>query len=304
MSNERQRLRQLEPNLRLRSRSLDAIRSFFRQHDFVEIETPIRLRAPAQEQHIDAEPSGAAFLRTSPELHMKRLLAAGYQRIYQMGACFRKGEQGRLHHPEYTMLEWYRAEADYLDILIDTQELIRSVTRVVLGGSWLGKIDVSLEWQVMTVQDAFLKWAGWDPVTNYDANRFDIDVVEKIEPALCACRVPFILKDYPLPAAALARSKPGQPEVAERWELYLAGIEIANAYSELTDAAEQERRFEQAAEARARAGLIVYPRDAEFHAALQSGLPPCGGIALGVDRLIMLLAGAPSIAEITAFQET
>ena len=299
MNNERQRLQRLESNLRLRSDCLHAIRAFFRAQDFVEVETPIRVRAPAQERHIDAEPSGDLFLRTSPELHMKRLLAAGYERIYQLGACFRKGEQGHLHHPEYTMLEWYRAGADYLDILRDTQELVRSIVTAV-GGS----LEVQGEWRVMTVRDAFLKWAGWDPVEAYDADRFDMDLVEKIEPAVRSLRMPFILKDYPLPAAALARPKPDQPEVAERWELYLAGIEIANAYSELTDATEQERRFEQAAEERAEAGLAVYPRDAEFHAALHAGLPPCGGIALGVDRLIMLLAGATSIAEVTAFQET
>jgi elongation factor P--(R)-beta-lysine ligase len=271
------------------------------------VDTPVRLRAPAPERHIDAEPSGDLFLRTSPELHMKRLLAAGYERLFQMGPCFRRGEYGTLHHAEYTMLEWYRAQADYHDILDDTQSLIRHAAETVLGSQTIQWQDHTVrldgDWTIMAVRDAFAQWAGWDPVTSYDADRFDLDLVEKVEPEIRTCPTPFILTDYPLEAASLARTKPGDPAVAERWELYIAGIEIANAYSELTDAQEQRERFDASARQRREAGLTVYPSDLEFLRALERGLPPSGGIALGVDRLVMLLADAPTISDVTAFEE-
>ncbi len=290
-----------------RSRTLQAIRQFFHMRDFLEVETPVRLRAPAPERHIDAEPAGAYFLRTSPELHMKRLLAAGYERLFQMGPCFRRGERGPLHHPEYTMLEWYRANASYTEILDDTVALIRHVVRSVSGGSVLHRrgcaVRVDADWARFTVSDAFSRWADWDPVTAYDADRFDVDLVEKVEPALRAQPVPVVLTDYPIAAAALARSKADAPAVAERWELYIAGLEIANAYSELIDAQEQQRRFEACARERGAAGLTVYPADRAFMDALAHGLPPCGGIALGVDRLVMLLADAPTMDDVTAFAE-
>jgi elongation factor P--(R)-beta-lysine ligase len=289
-----------------RSEVLRALRTFFYRHDFIEVETPVRLRAPALETHIDAEPTGTCYLRTSPELHMKRLLAAGFPRIFQIGPCFRKDERGPFHHPEYTMLEWYRARGDYMDILADTEALIREVARAVKGDAswtWQGRrVNATKEWRVMTVESAFTRWAGWNPVTHMDEDRFDLDLVDKIEPELSAIDVPVILKNYPAAAAALARRQPHRPEVAERWELYIAGIEIANAYSELTDPDEQRARFEAAARHRQQAGRPVYPIDEDFLAALPH-LPPCGGIALGVDRLVMLLADTPDINGVTAFQE-
>lgn len=292
--------------LRCRGKVLRALREFFYRHDFLEVETPVRLRAPALETHIDAEGAGDLFLRTSPELHMKRLLAADYPRIFQIGPCFRKGEQGPFHHPEYTMLEWYRAPGDYMDILADTQALIREVAWAVKGDAawtWQGqRVNAAKEWRVMTVESAFTRWAGWNPVTHMDEDRFDLDLVDKIEPELSAMDVPVILKNYPAAAAALARRQPHRPEVAERWELYIAGIEIANAYSELTDPEEQRARFEAAAQHRQQAGRPVYPIDEDFIAALDH-LPPCGGIALGIDRLVMLLADQPDLSGVTAFQE-
>lgn len=293
--------------LRVRADTLRAVRAFFDAHDFLEVETPVRLPAPALEEHIDAEPAGAAFLRTSPELHMKRLIAAGYDRVFQMGPCFRQGERGTLHHPEYTMLEWYRSPGDYLDILTDTITLVRSVTQTVTGGATIlrngVRVSVEAEWSVLTVQEAFVRWADWDPVAHYDADRFDIDLVERVEPALKQFEVPVVLKDYPLSAAALARPAPNDPRVAERWELYLHGIELANAYSELTDADEQERRFKACAEARRAAGRTVYPLDTAFLRALRKGMPPCGGIALGIDRLVLCLCGAETLADVIAFLE-
>ncbi len=291
--------RRLE-NLRIRAKVLRAIRGYFDARDFIEVSTPVRLNTPALELHIDAEPAGDGFLRTSPELHMKRLLADGVERIYQIGPCFRKGERGPLHRPEFTMLEWYRADADYRDILADTKGLVVHVAKTVLGRTELdyqGQYIDLLPWERMTVEDAFVMNAGWNPVTDYDEDRFDVDLVDKVEPALPR-GVPVVLTDYPAEAAALARLKPENPAVAERFELYIAGIELANAYSELTDAAEQEARFKECADRRAELGKVVYPMDEEFLAALRAGLPRCGGIALGIDRLVMLLADAASIEDV------
>lgn len=307
MPNDLERLRRQHRLLTLRAKGLRAIREFFHARDFLEVETPVRLLAPAMELHIEAQPAGDAyFLRTSPELHMKRLLAAGYERIFQMGPCFRAGERGERHHPEYTMLEWYRANADYMDILDDTQALLRHLANRLEIPAPLpydpNTLNLTSEWTILPVQEAFQRWVGWDPVTNYDADRFDLDLVEKIEPALATLPVPVVLKDYPAAAAALARRKPDNPAVAERWELYLAGMEIANAYSELTDAAEQRARFAECAAARTALGARGYPIDEEFLAALPT-MPPSGGIALGVDRLIMIMGNARTIGDVTAFQE-
>lgn len=289
----------------IRSSVLRAIREFFFRKEFIEVETPVRLRAPALETHIDAEESGDHWLRTSPELHMKRLLAEGFTKIWQMGPCFRRGEQGRLHNPEYTMLEWYRADADYIDILADTKSLIAFVAQEVSRSTDLTyngqKIELLPRWQIFTVRDAFIQFADWDPVKNWDEERFNLDLVEKVEPQLPR-DVPVILKDYPAPAGALARKKPDDPAVAERWELYLGGIEIANAYSELTDAAEQRARFIESANQRDAMGKEVYPLDEKFLKSLET-MPPAGGIALGVDRLVMLLADAYGIDEVISFCE-
>ncbi|MCO5060999.1 MAG: EF-P lysine aminoacylase GenX [Kiritimatiellae bacterium] len=266
--------------LELRSRLLHATRSFFHERGFTEVDTPVRIQAPAQETHINAEPSGDRWLRASPELQMKRLLAAGHEKIFQLGPCFRRGERGDRHNPEYTMLEWYRARADYEDILEDTRELLAHVageqTSIVYRHQ---RIDLTGRWERISVRDAFLRWAGWDPVAMWDEDRFNVDLVEKVEPAMPRA-VPVVLADYPAPAASLARRKPEDPLVAERWELYIGGLEIANAYSELTDPVEQRRRFEIAADERRAMGKEVYPFDEAFFAEL-AAMPPSGGIALG-----------------------
>jgi len=291
-------------NRAIRSQALQATREFFWATGFTEVETPVRIPTPAPELHIDAPASGRAWLRTSPELHMKRMLAAGCDRIFQIGPCFREGERGNRHAPEFTMLEWYRTHADYVDILRDCEGLVRHVVRRVTGGAVLAcgkrQIDVCAPWLRLTVREAFRQYAGWDPVIAFDADRFDRDMVEKIEPALPADR-PCVLIDYPAAAAALARLQPDDPNVAERWELYLGGLEIANAFSELTDAAAQRTRFLACNAERRQAGHPAYPLDEPFLAALQQGLPPCGGIALGIDRLVMLLCGARTIDEVRPF---
>ena len=211
-----------------RARVLREIRAFFDARGFTEVETPVRIPAPAPEPHIDCPPSGDWFLRASPELQMKKLLAAGMERIYQIGPCFRAGEKGRRHSPEFTMLEWYRANADYSDIARDAEELLAEVLK-------RDHTDV----QRITVREAYLRWAGWDPVETWDQDRFDFDMATKIEPNLP--KEPLFLTDYPAPAASLARLKSDDPRVAERWELYVDGIELANAFTELIDPVEQRR---------------------------------------------------------------
>lgn len=296
----------MERLLGVRSKMLRLIREFFHERGFLEVETPVRIPAPALELHIDAEPSGDAFLRTSPELHMKRLLAAGQERIFQMGPCFRQGERGSRHHPEYTMLEWYRAKADYSDILVDTKALVVHLARGICGStdiSYRGQpVALWPVWQRLTVSEAFRQHAGWDPAEGFDGDRFDLDLVDKVEPQLPR-DTPVVLTDYPAEAAALARRRKDNPRVAERWELYVAGMELANAYSELADPAEQRARFEEAARRRAAAGKPVYPIDEHFLAAL-ADMPPSGGIALGVDRLLMLLTDSASLDDVMPFRET
>lgn len=266
------------------------IRAFFYERGFTEVETPVRLETPCMELHIDAEPSGDHFLRTSPEIFHKRLLAQGHEKIFEVGKCFRSGERGALHHPEYTMLEWYRVNTDYLGILEDTQALIQGV--------WT---EGPSEWKTLTVSEAFLEFSGWDPAGNYDEDRFDIDLVEKVEPAIKKLGDAVVLIDYPVEAAALSRRKPDNPLVAERWELYIDGIELANAYSELTDPAEQCRRFEECAQQRKALGKEVYPIDEGFIHAL-GNMPPAGGVALGIDRLLMLMLGADSLDAVLPFR--
>jgi lysyl-tRNA synthetase class 2 len=270
------------------------------------VETPVRIEAPAPEPHIDPFESQGHYLRTSPEFHMKRLLAAGYPRLYQVGPCFRSGERGAVHHPEYAMLEWYRAGADYLDILADTKALVVHVAREVLGTTDLVYQGAGLAlwpvWETFRVAEAFREFAGWDPSTGFDQDRFDLDLTRRVEPRLPR-HVPVVLLDYPLEVAALARAKPDAPRLAERWELYLAGLEMANAYSELTDPEELQARFHVWARQRHQRGCTRLPPDRRFLEAMESGLPASGGIAMGLDRLLMILCNAASLDEVLPFRD-
>jgi lysyl-tRNA synthetase class 2 len=278
--------------LKARNALMQSIRAFFHSEGFIEVETPIRMKTPCMELHIDAEPSGTRWLRTSPELYHKKLLAQGAEKIFEIGKCFRQGERGDRHHPEYTMLEWYRAGGDYNAMLADTQALVPNVWNVRKPSS---------PWLVWTVEEVYERFAGWNPVENFDADRFDFDMVEKIEPALPK-DVPVILKDYPAECCALARLKPDNPQVAERWELYLGGIEVANAYSELTDPVEQRIRFEKWGAQRKMLGKVVYPIDEEFIQCL-GRMPSSGGCALGLDRLLMAVTGLSSLDDILPFRD-
>ncbi len=302
---ERERLAALAPVLRLRSAVNAAIRGFFLERDFVEVETPVRVAVPAMERHIDAEPAGGAWLRTSPELHMKRLLAAGLPRLFQIGPCFRHGERGDRHNPEYSMLEWYRAGADYRVMLTEIEALLRHVALAVrLRGEGALKVQDAIftrPWIVESVRDVFRREAGWDPVADYEERRFERDLVERVEPSLPRDRC-VALVDYPAAQGALARLKPGDAALAERWEVYAGGLELANAFSELTDAAEQRRRFKAWGGERRAEGSAVYPLDEAFLAALAAGMPPSGGVALGLDRLLMALAGLATLDDVLPFR--
>lgn len=290
--------------LELRSRVIEGIRLFFHNEGFLEVQTPLLTPAPAPEPNIEAIPAGSGhFLITSPELYMKRLLAAGYDKIFQITPVFRSGEKGRLHHPEFTLLEWYRLQATHKDLQRDCKELLTGVAEglgLAGGIAYRGRrLEISGEWQRYTVREAFVLHAGWDPLARDDKDLFDQDLVEQVEPHL-GFPSPCFLDEYPASQAALARIKESDPSVAERFELYWAGIELANGFTELTDPTEQRVRFEAVLEERIKAGLPPYPLPEAFLESLKH-LPPCAGIALGVDRLVMLFSDAHSIDQVVAF---
>lgn len=293
-------LRAKRARLELRGRILSATRSFFQSRGCLEVVTPVRVATPALEDHIDAEPSGDHWLRTSPELHMKRMLCAGYGDIYQIGPCFRRGERGDVHLPEYTMLEWYRTGVTSDFLIEETRDLLASLAEAA-GGTVFNGVDLAAPSRVLKVSDIFLDAADWDPVADFDADRFDLDLVENVEPRLAEIASPVVLRDFPAARSALARLRPDDPRVADRWELYLGGVEIANAYTELTDPDEQRRRFEACAVGRSERDQDIYPPDESFLGALEEGMPECAGIALGLDRLVMCLSATSRIQDVVAF---
>ena len=289
--------------LRLRAAMTAAVRRFFAARDFLEVETPIRIPAPAPEAHIDAFPSGDWYLQTSPELCMKRLLAAGYRNIFQICKVFRAGERGDRHLPEFTLLEWYRAAADYRVLMEDCEALLREVATELgfaEGIRWQkGVVSLAGPWERLTVAEAFTRYAPLSLAEALERDRFDEILTASIEPQLGEGR-PVFLCDYPAALGALARLKAEDPRVAERFELYIGGMELANAFSELTDAREQRRRFEQTCAERSRQGSARYPLPESFLAALPA-MPAAAGIALGLDRLAMLLTGAGRIDGVVGF---
>jgi elongation factor P--(R)-beta-lysine ligase len=300
---EPERLARLQSNLQRRALIYEYIRAFFKEQNFLEVETPVRVPAVAPEPYITPFKSEDWFLLTSPELHMKRMLAAGYERIFQFSHCFRSGERGRWHNPEFIMLEWYRKGADYRKIIQDIEQLLLTLAGK-LGLKNIIKyrgqdIDISLPWPRVTVRDAFIKFSGWDPVNEHDSLKFDMEFVTKVLPVFSKNR-PTVLVDYPAPMASLARLKPDNHDIAERAEVFIGGLELANAYSELIDVKEQEDRFREAIEQiqRERKQQFAMPR--QFLESL-AHLPECGGVALGIDRLVMLFCDADSIDDVMTF---
>jgi lysyl-tRNA synthetase class 2 len=299
--------------LEVRARVLAVVREFFAARRFLEVETPLLVRAPALEVHLDAITAGDGFLITSPEFQMKRLLAAGCERIFQVCKCFRDHERGAHHAREFTMIEWYRAHATLDDIRADTEQLVH----LACGGRARG-VDTTPPWPRMTVGDAMAKWAGVavdgdEPAADLCAkvraagiecadlawdDAFFTAFVAKVDPAISALDRPLILEDWPAPLAALARRKDSR--TALRFEAYVAGLELANAFDELCDPVEQRARFVADQDTRRARGKPVYPIDEQLLSALPQ-MPPSAGIALGFDRLVMLAAGVDSIDRVIAF---
>jgi lysyl-tRNA synthetase class 2 len=292
-----------QSTLRLRARILQEIRSFFISRDYLEIETPCLIPAPAPEFHIDTMICHGWFLHPSPELCMKRLLAAGYDRIYQVCRCFRRHERGARHLPEFTMLEWYRRGADYRTLMDECEDLLLHLAAALgYGGaiSWQGRVfGLQKPWERVTVEAAFEKYGAMSVAEALAGDRFDEVLTACVEPEL-GREAPAFLYDYPLAQGSLARAKKEDASLAERFELYIGGMEIANAFSELTDPEEQRRRFGREEDIRRRAGKPPYPQPEPFLASLEK-LEESAGIALGLDRLIMLFADTPHIDAVVAF---
>jgi lysyl-tRNA synthetase class 2 len=320
-----------------RARLQAAVRSFFADRGFEEVETPYLVPAPGMEPHIAAfeadylpEGGGAArplWLHTSPEYAMKRLLADGFARVFQLARVFRNGEVSPSHNPEFTMLEFYRAGADYQGIMRDLEELVEACAGELVGGTRVraaGRdLDLAAPFERITVEGAFerhagvtreawggdsarlasaLRRAGLDlarPGDSFD-DLFFRAFLERIEPALAAADHPVYVVDWPAPMAALSKVKASDARFAERFELYAGGLELANGFTELTDATEQRLRLEEERALRARLGRPAYPIDERFLASL-TRMPEAGGVAVGLDRLLMLLVGAGSIDEVLLF---
>ena len=303
--------------MRLRAEILAKIRTFFAEREVLEVETPLLASAPVTDLHLHtlkchyrgpgADDGRELYLQTSPEFAMKRLLAAGSGPIYQLCKAVRDGEAGRRHNPEFTILEWYRPGWDHHRLMDEMDELLSAVLGTRTG-------------ERLTYGEAFMRYAEVDPHVEPDDglrrrvealgvpsagelgrdDLLDLILTHVIEPKLGHCQPTFI-HDYPASQAALARLRPGAPALAERFEVFVEGLELANGYHELTDPEVQRQRFEADLEARRRTGLPAVPIDEHLLAALEHGLPECAGVALGVDRLVMLAAGTREIGDVVAF---
>jgi lysyl-tRNA synthetase class 2 len=303
--------------LRLRSETLAKIRAFFAEHEVMEVETPLLASAPVTDLHLHAlschyrgpgaDQGRKLYLQTSPEFAMKRLLAAGSGPIYQICPAVRDGEAGRRHNPEFTILEWYRPGWDHHRLMDEVDKLLAAI----LGCGSAERLSYA---------STFERYAGFEVFDETDAalrlrvqelgvsdvegllrdDLLDLVLTHVIEPRLGHCQPTFI-HDYPASQASLARVRDEDPPLAERFEVFAEGIELANGYHELVEPMEQKRRFEADIKMRERQGLPTVPIDERLLAALEHGLPDCSGVALGVDRLIMLAAGTRNIADVLTF---
>lgn len=290
--------------LHTRAQVLQTIRRYFTERGFLEVETPLCIPANAPEEHIDPYPALPWQLQTSPEICMKRLLCRGHDRIFQICHCWRADERGRQHLSEFTMLEWYRSNADYQSLMDDCVGLLREVSRDCTRDNCFSRNSIKIRpndnWLHLTVQEAFLRFSNTSALACSENGAFDEVLTAVIEPALAMFEVPVILKDYPATLAALARLSPTDQTVAERFELYVGGLELANGFSELTNPDEQRRRFEQTNQVRLALGRSALPLPEPFLAELAT-MPPSAGIAMGVDRLVMLTTGVDRIDQVVAF---
>jgi len=309
----------LASSLRLRARLYQGLRAFFAERNVLEVETPVLSAAGNTDPNIESfsttfvghVDAGARerWLRTSPEFPLKRLLAAGVGDCYELGRVFRNGEAGGRHNPEFTMLEWYRVGWDHRRL---AEEVVALVQRA------LALVDRQAEVRVTSYRQLFLDALGMDPFTaslealqqplapsNIDPDGLirddwlDLLITHRLQPAFPRDRIT-VIHDYPASQCALARIRPGQPAVAERFELYLGAHELANGYHELNDPAEQRTRFERDNATRRVRGQREVPIDDRLLGVLGQ-MPDCAGVALGVERLLMCMAGTDAIAEVLAF---
>lgn len=302
-------------NLKLRAELLRKLRTFFDARGLLEVETPVLSRAGSTDRHLGSfridDAQGSRYLHTSPEFPMKRLLAAGSGDIWQVCKVFRADEVGRFHNPEFTLIEWYRLGFDQHRLMREVAELVATLVPSVAG-----------EPEYLTYREAFQRYAGIDPfqldaqlcrsalqnagreppaVTELDDDDWlDLVAGELVYPALGQHGIAFVY-DYPANQAALARIRPDEPPVAERFEAFVRGVELANGFHELADPDEQRRRFEGDLERRRDDGLPMVPMDEHLLQALGQGFPDCAGVALGFDRLAMLATDAVSVENVIAF---
>ena len=291
--------------LKARAAILARTRAFFMERGVMEVDTPILSAAATVDFHLESERTAGRWLRTSPEFPMKRLLAAGSGPIYELGHVFRAGDSGRVHNPEFLMLEWYRPGFDHHRLMDEVSELL-----VALGAPAAARR--------MTYREAWLEHAGVDPFNASDEilaslargqapegpldrdGWLDYGMGFIVGPKL-GQGAPVFVHDFPASQAALARVRAADPPVAERFELFWQRLELANGFHELSDAGEQSRRFAADCERRRRAGHVVPPPDENLIQALRAGLPDCAGVALGMDRLLMLLLRKSTLAEVMPF---
>lgn len=290
--------------LQQRSRLLQAVRSFFYSREYLEADTPLRLPVLIPEPHIIPFASEEWFLHTSPEICMKRLLAAGNKRLFQVSHCFRKEEVGRLHQSEFTLLEWYHAGWSYVELMRECETLVQDIVRRVqpisgVSGETILREDRSVSlaspWEYLSVREAFEQYADMHALKAIEENMFEELLVTKIEPHL-GWNKPTFLYDYPVELGSLARRKKNDPSLVERFELYIAGIELVNGFSELVDSDEQRERFGRDCSHIEEMGRrTVMPE--KFLASLEH-MEKTAGAAMGLDRLFMLLIGTDSIDEV------
>jgi len=295
-------------HLAQRSVALRQVRSHFDAERFIEVQTPTRVRAPGLDANVEPIRAQGGWLVTSPELHLKRLLTGGMPRVFEIARCHRDEEIGRYHEPEFTLIEWYRAFEPVEAVMRDTEQLVQLVVQRLSGRTVVehaGRhVNVEIPFARMSVAEAFERYArrkDGNELAERDPDEWFRQWVELIEPAIAEFKRPVFVIDYPLSQAAMARPKAGNPQVAERFELYCAGVELCNGYGELTDPAEQASRLQQEVQSRLASGQPELPIDQRFISALREGLPPCSGNALGFDRLVMLATGAQVLADVVAF---
>ncbi len=292
------------PALEKRAKVIRVIRDFFVNQGFLEVETPLLLPANAPEEYIDPVFANNMQLQTSPELCMKRLLCRGYDKIFQICHCFRADERGSRHLSEFTMLEWYRANADYNHLMQDCIGLLRNIATDCTDNLHFTRYGISFDpftaWKKLSVQEAFHAFAAVDSLKAAENGTFDEILVTKVEPGIAEIPVPVILYDYPSSMAALSRLKNDDNRFAERFELYIGGLELANGFSELNDPNEQLIRFEEANSSRIKKNRIALTMPLQFLDDL-SKMPASAGIAMGIDRLVMLATGLDLIDQVVAF---